>query len=225
MFTEAFPILTTRDLSRLSDFYQRVLGFTQTYRFPTEGKPQFVSLELGGSYQLGIGESEDTPTSPEQRFDLCVYADDCDAAVAQLRAHGAKVTSEPTDMPWGERAAHAEDPDGNRLVILHTRYLHPAGIESGTPRSAGSDRPQSTCHSAGACPPPTERPLCGAHRQPLRVAATPASMRRGNAHAQQRPCAVPGALVPAGGTDGTTAPGRSPKAPRVRPPNHARLFE
>lgn len=118
MFTETFPILSTRDLGRLCDFYLRVLGFTQTYRFPPEGAPQYVGLTLAGSYQLGIGAEESTPTGPEQRLDLCFYADDCDAAVAHLRAHGAVITSEPTDMPWGERAAHAEDPDGNRLLVL-----------------------------------------------------------------------------------------------------------
>jgi lactoylglutathione lyase len=118
MFTEAFPILSTRNLARLLEFYQGLLGFTQTYRFPDQGPPQYVGLHLGTSDQLGIGEDADTPTGPEQRFDLCVYADDCDAAIAHLRAHGVKITSEPTDMPWGERAAHVEDPDGNRLVIL-----------------------------------------------------------------------------------------------------------
>lgn len=32
MFTEAFPILSTRDLPRLQAFYTSVLGFTETYR-------------------------------------------------------------------------------------------------------------------------------------------------------------------------------------------------
>lgn len=80
MFTEAFPILSTRDLSRLLRFYRELLGFTETYRFPAEGEPQYVGLQLGASHQLGIGVDTDTPASPEQRFDLCVYADDCDAA-------------------------------------------------------------------------------------------------------------------------------------------------
>ena len=118
MFTEAFPILTTRDLPRLLDFYRGLLRFTETYRFPAEGAPQYVGLELAGSYQLGIGEDAELPTGAGQRFDLCVYAEDCDAAVAHLRAHGVTVTGEPADMPWGERAARVEDPDGNRLVIL-----------------------------------------------------------------------------------------------------------
>lgn len=118
MFTEAFPILTTRDLPRLVAFYTKVLGFVEIYRFPDEGEPQYVSLRLGSGSQLGIGADEACPTGPDQRLDLCVYADDCDTAVARLRARGMAITGEPTDMPWGERAAHIEDPDGNRLVIL-----------------------------------------------------------------------------------------------------------
>jgi lactoylglutathione lyase len=117
MFTEAFPILSTRDLPRLVDFYRAALGFTETYRFPVDGDPQYVGLQLGDGSQLGLGELAEA-SADSGRFDLCVYADDCDAAVARLRTSGAKITSEPTDMPWGERAARAEDPDGNRLLIL-----------------------------------------------------------------------------------------------------------
>lgn len=119
MFTEAFPILSTRDLPRLLAFYQGLLGFTETYRFPAEGAPVYVGLQLGSpACQLGIGEDADTPAGPAQRFDLCVYAQDCDAAVAHLRAHGVMVVEEPADMPWGERAARVADPDGNRLLVL-----------------------------------------------------------------------------------------------------------
>lgn len=119
MFTESFPILSTRDLPRLVAFYRDQVGFRQDYQFPEEGVPQYVGLQLGeGASVLGIAADESAPTTKEQRLDLCFYADDCDAAVAQLRANGATITSEPADMPWGERAAHAEDPDGNRLVIL-----------------------------------------------------------------------------------------------------------
>lgn len=118
MFSESFPILSTPDLPRLLGFYRDALGYTETYRFPTDGPAAYVALRLADGSRLGIGESADTPTTPEQRLDLCLYAQDCDAAVAHLRANGATVTSEPTDMPWGERAAHLEDPDGNRLLVL-----------------------------------------------------------------------------------------------------------
>lgn len=120
MFTEAFPILATRDLPRLLAFYRDRMGFAEVYRFPPDapdGQAQYVGLRLGASFPLGIAQ-DDAASTGEQRFDLCVYAEDCDAAVAHLREHGTKVTGEPTDMPWGERAAHAEDPDGNRLLLL-----------------------------------------------------------------------------------------------------------
>ncbi len=118
MFTEAYPILSTRDLPRLVAFYRDVLGFVQTYRFPAHGEPQYVGLRLHSS-ELGISADGDATGGPQgQRLVLCLYAEDCDAAVARLRAGGAVITSEPQDMPWGERAAYAEDPDGNRLLIL-----------------------------------------------------------------------------------------------------------
>ena len=31
---------------------------------------------------------------------LWVYADDCDAAIAKLRAVGVTITEEPADQPW-----------------------------------------------------------------------------------------------------------------------------
>jgi catechol 2,3-dioxygenase-like lactoylglutathione lyase family enzyme len=65
MFTEAFPILTTRDLPRLLGFYQGLLGFAETYRFPTEGRPAYVGLQLGSpACQLGIGEEADPAAGP-----------------------------------------------------------------------------------------------------------------------------------------------------------------
>lgn len=121
MFTEAFPILVTRDLARLLAFYRDLLGYIETYRFPpgaADHATQYVGLRLGSSSQLGIARDDAAATGAGQRFDLCVYSEDCDAAVTHLRAHGTTVTGEPTDMPWGERAAHVEDPDANRLVLL-----------------------------------------------------------------------------------------------------------
>jgi len=48
---------------------------------------------------------------------LWVYAENCDDAVARLRAAGTVITEEPADQPWGERMARGEDPGGNEVVI------------------------------------------------------------------------------------------------------------
>jgi lactoylglutathione lyase len=120
MFTQAFPMLSVADLERSLRFYRDGVGFSVAYTFPDEGEPVFVGLELDGS-QLGIGRSEDggpSAASAGERFELCVYADDCDAAVAHLRALDVEVLAEPADQPWGERMARVADPDGNPIAIM-----------------------------------------------------------------------------------------------------------
>jgi lactoylglutathione lyase len=37
--------------------------------------------------------------------------------VAALNAIGAPTALAPTDLPWGERAAYVEDPDGNMVML------------------------------------------------------------------------------------------------------------
>ncbi|HSJ72959.1 MAG TPA: VOC family protein [Miltoncostaeaceae bacterium] len=116
--TGAFPILTVADLDRSLAFYAGLLGGSVTYRFPEEGDPVFVTLDLGGG-SLGLGEDPGVPPAPgPARVELCAYAEDCDAAVEALRDAGTPVLDEPADQPWGERMARVADPDGNRVLIL-----------------------------------------------------------------------------------------------------------
>jgi lactoylglutathione lyase len=106
-------------------FYRDLFGFAETYRFPAEGEPEFVGLDLDeGSIALAAVSNS---TAPEhglplrpvagRRFELCVYADDVDAAIDELRAAGVPVLMEPADQPWGERLAYVQDPDGNPVHI------------------------------------------------------------------------------------------------------------
>jgi lactoylglutathione lyase len=120
MFQEVFPILATGDLPRALGFYRDLLDFEVSYQFPPEGEPGYVALDLGRSH-LGIGVDPETgpdgPGADGRRFTLWVYAEDCDAAVEHLRAHGVRVLAEPADQPWGERMAEVADPDGNRVIV------------------------------------------------------------------------------------------------------------
>jgi lactoylglutathione lyase len=116
MFDEMFPILTTADLARALRFWRDLLGGEVTYRFPPDGEPVYVALDLGRS-RLGIGRQDEPGPLVNDRITLWVYAEDCDAGVARLRAGGAEVLQEPADQPWGERMATVADPDGNRVII------------------------------------------------------------------------------------------------------------
>ncbi len=112
MSDRAFPIISVRDLPAVRAFYGQ-LGFVQTYQFPPDGEPGFVTMERDGA-SIGIGAGGATE---DDRFGYWVYVDDVDVALEGLRAGGAPLVAAPEDQPWGERVARTRDPDGN-LVIL-----------------------------------------------------------------------------------------------------------
>ena len=116
MFTEAFPILSTSDVSRALAFYRDLLGATVTYQFPPDAEPGYVALRLGDSH-LGVSRQEETGELVNDRITMWVYADDCDAAIAGLATAGVTIVQEPVDQPWGERMAIVTDPDGNRVIV------------------------------------------------------------------------------------------------------------
>lgn len=111
MTDRAFPIISVRDLHATRRFYEQ-LGFAQTYQYPPDGEPGFVTMERGSS-SIGIGAGG----TDEDRFGYWVYVDDVDAALHRLAEVGAPIVAEPEDQPWGERVARPRDPDGN-LVYL-----------------------------------------------------------------------------------------------------------
>jgi lactoylglutathione lyase len=108
----AFPIIGVESVAASRAFYE-ALGFSQTYRFPAEGEPGYVTMSRGES-SLGISALS---AADEDRFGFWVYVDDVDAMLERLRDFGAQVVSEPEDQPWGERVARVRDADGH-LVYL-----------------------------------------------------------------------------------------------------------
>lgn len=117
MFTEMFPILSTRDLEASLHFYRDLLDGTVEYQFPDDGPAVYLGMVIGCSH-FGLGADPEAATnSATQSFSLWVYADDCDAAAARLAASGAPILEAPTDQPWGERVARVQDPDGNIIII------------------------------------------------------------------------------------------------------------
>ena len=112
MAARAFPIISVSDIGACQRFYEQ-LGFTQTYQFPPQGQPAFVTMERGDS-SIGIGSGGGAAAD---RFAYWVYVDDVDATLEVLRASGAPIVAEPADQPWGERLAQTRDPDGNLIHL------------------------------------------------------------------------------------------------------------
>ena len=117
-FREAFPIMYVGSVARAAEFYEQVFGFEVSFRWPGEGEPTFAFLRLE---PLGLALAARTPavleTNPDADFELCIYADDADAAAERLRAAGAAEVMAPQDEPWGERRTYFRDLDGHLLHV------------------------------------------------------------------------------------------------------------
>src|ERR1700728_3237045 len=116
------PNLYSADVDRAVAFYRDLLGGTQTFRHPAEGKAEHVELRLG-DIMIAISsmqavESEGTPAptgGPPMRLPGgCAPADD---TVAALRAAGPPVLQQPYSHYSGHRRAYVADPDGNWIVL------------------------------------------------------------------------------------------------------------
>ena len=122
MFREPFPILHVSDVERSVALYIEAFGFELGFRWPEEGPIEFGFLKLGET-GVGIGRAEPPPLPdwPAERdlgsFQLCIYADDAGVAAARLRSHGMTQVTAPREMPWGEKLALFEDPDGNLIHV------------------------------------------------------------------------------------------------------------
>jgi lactoylglutathione lyase len=122
MALRAFPVLYAKDVARVAGFYVR-LGFEEHVRLPGQnGEPGFIGLRRHAA-ELAVA-TEESPRAlagvepgPGPRHELFVYVDDVDAAFTELGDAGATALREPADMPWGERVAFVQDPEGNVVAL------------------------------------------------------------------------------------------------------------
>jgi catechol 2,3-dioxygenase-like lactoylglutathione lyase family enzyme len=116
-------ILFSEDLPRAAAFYSR-LGFTETFRVPTDGEPIHVDLALDG-YKIGIASVASTrddhgldPIPSGQRAAVVLWTDDTTAAFAALIASGAPALAPPHEWLGRLLIAWTADPDGNPIQIV-----------------------------------------------------------------------------------------------------------
>ncbi|MFC8300927.1 VOC family protein [Micromonospora orduensis] len=123
MFRAPQVILFSEDVSRTAAFYAG-LGFTETFRVPTEGEPIHVDLVLDG-YRIGIASVASTrddhgldPVPQGQRAAVILWTDDTAGAYAALTANGSPALAAP--HLWLDRLliAWTADPDGNPIQIV-----------------------------------------------------------------------------------------------------------
>lgn len=111
--------LRVADLERSAAFYRDLVGLQldASYGHPPENLPH-CEVMFGSFEDLYVFFVlfEAAPGEETVRADVGFHVDDLDAAHVRMLAGGAKVVSEPHDVPWGREAAYL-DPDGNTVTL------------------------------------------------------------------------------------------------------------
>jgi|WetSurMetagenome_2_1015567.scaffolds.fasta_scaffold1087503_1 lactoylglutathione lyase len=121
-YLKALVTIYSVDIRKAMDFYGRILGFAETYRFPKEGEPEHVEFQIGGatlavSSPAGLRTHGMPLATPGHPFELGIKTDNVNTAVNELRAAGVMIIKEPSMSPAGNRYAYIVDPDGNWISL------------------------------------------------------------------------------------------------------------
>jgi predicted enzyme related to lactoylglutathione lyase len=124
--------IITADVKRLVSFYEMVTGVDAVWanELFAEIPTSVATLALGSDKTVplfGIGSAE--PAANRSAI-IEFIVDDVDADYERLREQLSVVVTEPTTMPWGNRALLFRDPDGN-LVNLFTPVTDEARAKFG----------------------------------------------------------------------------------------------
>ena len=115
----ARPIFVTPDVERLRTFYASLLGAEVVERFPEDGAVFYLGLQVD-DFAFGLAANDGVPVGEPGRVLVSIDVADVDALLPRVTDLGGRVTGGPTDMPWGQRVLHVQDPDGNAVNLTQT---------------------------------------------------------------------------------------------------------
>jgi predicted enzyme related to lactoylglutathione lyase len=122
----------TADVDRLVQFYEMVTELPAIWgnELFAEIPTPVGTLAIGSDKTVPLfGDGSAEPGANRSAI-LEFIVDDVDAEYERLRGRLAEVVTEPTTMPWGNRALLFRDPDGN-LINLFTPVTEQARTKFG----------------------------------------------------------------------------------------------
>lgn len=102
---------TTKDVRKLSEFYQAVL---QTVSDCDDEIHQEISTEGAA---LAILRDDGVESRGNYNLSMAFTVDDVDEEFTRLQSLGISIEEPPATQPWGARNILFLDPDGNRVVF------------------------------------------------------------------------------------------------------------
>ena len=112
---QVWPTLRANDARALIRFLVDVVGFEETVVYGEGDVVDHAELAWppGGGVMLGSVRDGGAAVTRPGQFSAYVVTDEPDALCARIRAAGAEVTMEPTDLDYGSRDFAIRDPEGN----------------------------------------------------------------------------------------------------------------
>ncbi|MZQ81174.1 VOC family protein [Paenibacillus sp. 5J-6] len=113
--------IITDDVDRLVDFYEKVMGVSAERLAPVFAELILPSctLAIGHSQTVQLFGAGSAVAANNQTVILEFLVHDVDTEFERLKPFVHEWVTEPTTMPWGNRAILFRDPDGN-LINLFT---------------------------------------------------------------------------------------------------------
>jgi predicted enzyme related to lactoylglutathione lyase len=124
--------IITADVKSLVDFYEMVTGVPAVWgnELFAEIPTQVGALAIGSEKTVPLFGAGSAEPAANRSAILEFIVEDVDAEYERLREYVGEVITEPTTMPWGNRALLFRDPDGN-LVNLFTPVTDQARAKFG----------------------------------------------------------------------------------------------
>lgn len=129
---QVIPLLVYEDIQAAHDFLVRAFGFEAGgVERNGSGIPVHGEVRAGATtiwlHRATTEHELDSPVRAEASSGLVVRIDDVDSHCAQALAAGARIDSEPRDMPYGQREYGARDPEGHRWWFFTPLRAQSAG--------------------------------------------------------------------------------------------------
>lgn len=124
--------IITADVKRLVAFYEMVTGVTAIWgnELFAEIPTAVGALAIGSDETVALFAQGSAEPAANRTAIVEFIVDDVDAEYERLREQISDVVTEPTTMPWGNRALLFRDPEGN-LVNLFTPVTDAARAKFG----------------------------------------------------------------------------------------------
>ncbi len=103
--------LMTKDVRRLSEFYQSILETTSDC--DDENHQEIITKGAG----LAILKDDVVNESGNNNMSMAFTVDDVDVEYERLRKLGVEIIDPPTVRPWGAKNMRFSDPDGNFIIF------------------------------------------------------------------------------------------------------------